>query len=100
MSLFSNMRTDSVRILSYGGRMINSQLNEAFAHQRQQDLLDAAARVRLARHVRARRPRRLRTRAGWWLVQTGINMVLRDSAEHHEAVRRPAVDPVIEPLAS
>jgi hypothetical protein len=99
LSFIADMRTSPVRILAYGGRMINSQLNETLARQRQQDVLDAAARVRLARHVKARRPRRLRTRAGWWLVQMGINMVLRESAEQSVSARPPVTDPVLEPLA-
>jgi hypothetical protein len=70
--------------------MVATSLHEKLAQQRQQELLNTAVQVRLARHLRARRARRLRTRAGWWLVQTGIRMVLTDAARSPE----PGVEPI------
>lgn len=76
MSFIFEMRTDPVRILSYRACMFNPQANEVLVRHRQQQLIDTAREVRLARQVRQARPRRLRTRAGWWLVQAGIRIVL------------------------
>jgi hypothetical protein len=75
------MRTETVRILSYGARMINSQLTgmpfiDFEARQRQRQLLDEAQQVRRSRHVHRARPRRLRVRAGWLLVQAGVRLAL------------------------
>jgi hypothetical protein len=83
------MRTDPVRILSYRADMFNPQANEVLVHHRQQELLETARRVRLVRQVRQTRPRQLRTRAGWWLVQAGIRMVL--SANPSPSAPRPTV---------
>jgi hypothetical protein len=86
--------------------MINSQLNEALVLQRQQDLLATAAKVRLARQLRNKRPHRLRTRAGWWLVQVGIRMVVTDATATPlptppaRPSRPYAADQTVEPVMS
>jgi|RhiMetdeSRZDD1v2_1073273.scaffolds.fasta_scaffold22505_10 hypothetical protein len=60
--------------------MIDSQF---LARQHQTDLLDTATRLRMARHVRHSSPAGLRSRAGWWMVQTGIRLVLTDVPQAH-----------------
>ena len=89
------MRTEYVRIMPYGARMINPAIAEALAHDHQLDLWRAAERSRLAHATRVRRRGTsrhvsLRTRAGWWMVHAGIRLALTGDAR---AGTRPIVVP-------
>jgi hypothetical protein len=63
--------------------MFSPLLTENLARQRHQDNLDAAAWRHLARGSLTPHRYRLRSRAGWWLVQTGIRLALTDDLPLH-----------------
>jgi hypothetical protein len=58
--------------------MLNPALIDTFAELHRQELLDTAARIRLARQAGTPRRRRLRVRAGWRLVYAGMRLALID----------------------
>jgi hypothetical protein len=66
--------------MPYRDGMINPVVAESFADIHQAFLHQEADRVRALRAVRrARRHRRpLRSRAGWWMVHTGIRLAMAD----------------------
>jgi hypothetical protein len=56
--------------------MINPAAAEALARDHQHELRRSAELNRLAHQLRATRPHRFRSRAGWWLVHAGIRLAL------------------------
>ena len=85
------MRTESVRVSTYGFGMLNPLIAEDLARQHQQDLLADAARAQLARRAgdggwpwwvlnwRLRAGRTL-IRAGEWLAAGRLAAAWRDAA--------------------
>jgi len=67
--------------------MFSPLLTENLARQRHNDNLESAGFRHLARSSLTPRRYRLRARAGWWLIDTGVRLALTDDRSLQPRIR-------------